>query len=39
LAGLTDDIISPVIADVENQFSSVLELFNPESHAVAANLH
>ena len=39
LAGLSDDIISPVIADVEQQFTSVLELFYPESHGVAANLH
>jgi len=39
LAGLDDDIVSPVIADVEHQFNSVFELFHPESHGVAANLH
>jgi len=39
LAGLSDDIVSPVIADVEQQFNSVLELFYPESQSAAANLH
>jgi putative nucleotidyltransferase with HDIG domain len=39
LAGLEDDVVSPVIADVEQQFSHVLELFHPETHGAAANLH
>jgi putative nucleotidyltransferase with HDIG domain len=39
LAGLSDDIVSPVIADVEQQFNGVLELFYPESQSAAANLH
>ena len=39
MAGLADDVISPVIADVEHQFSSVFHLFHPEAQGVAANLH
>lgn len=39
MAGLSDDIISPVIADVEQQFNHVLELFNPEAREPAANIH
>jgi len=39
LAGLNDDVVSPVIADVEHQFNSVFELFHPEPQGVAANLH
>jgi len=39
LAGLTEDVISPVISEVEDQFGYVLELFLPASHEVAANLH
>jgi putative nucleotidyltransferase with HDIG domain len=39
MAGLSDDIISPVIADVEQQFNHVLELFHPEASEAAANIH
>jgi len=39
LAGLSDETISPVIAEVERQFNNVFELFHPESHSAAANLH
>lgn len=39
LADLSDDTISTVISEVENQFSSALELFHPEQRQVAANLH
>ena len=39
MAGLSDDIISPVIADVEQQFNHVLELFHPEASQAAANIH
>ena len=39
LAGLTDDVVSAVIADVENQFGHVLALFQPETQNVAAHIH
>lgn len=39
VAGLSDDTISTVIAEVENQFSTVLTLFQPEPHSAAVNLH
>ena len=39
MAGLKDDVISPVMAVVEQQFSSVLEIFLPETRNAAANLH
>lgn len=39
LAGLPDSIVSTTIADVEQQFDSVVELFHPETPIMAANLH
>ncbi len=39
LADLSDDSISTVIAEVEQQFSSVLELFQPEQRSITVNLH
>jgi hypothetical protein len=39
MAALSDDIVSTVISDVEQQFNGVLELFQPEPRGLAANLH
>lgn len=39
MAALSDDIVSTVISDVEQQFNGVIELFQPEPRGLAANLH
>jgi len=39
LANLTDDTISSVITEVEEQFNTAMELFQPEPRSAAANLH
>ena len=39
LADLSDDTISTVISEVEQQFNSAMELFQPEPRSMAANLH
>jgi putative nucleotidyltransferase with HDIG domain len=39
LAKLSDDTVSAVITEVEQQFSNTLELFHPEPPSAAANLH
>jgi putative nucleotidyltransferase with HDIG domain len=39
LANLSDDTVSAVITEVEQQFGSALELFQPEHRSAAANLH
>jgi putative nucleotidyltransferase with HDIG domain len=39
LADLSDDTISMVISEVEKQFNSAVELFQPEPRNAAANLH
>lgn len=38
-ANLSDDSISTVISEVEQQFSAGMELFQPETRSAAANLH
>ena len=39
LANLTDDTISSVITEVEQQFNTAMELFQPEQRPAAAHLH
>ncbi len=39
LADLSDHTISTVISEVEQQFDSAMEFFQPEPRSVAANLH
>lgn len=39
LADLADDTIAAVISEVEQQFTTVFELFHPEPRGIAVNLH